>query len=139
MQGIADGFDLSAKINACVCYQSLINTFNIDMKSELGCDNLFPSYPWMLLPLSVFFYNENIKMQGRGNDDKAAGFQYVISEFCFVELIFCITELFICIYLYCRSMWRCWAMLHRTGDHTGWPLVQQRHTVNLEGKETGSR
>lgn len=116
MQGIADGFDLSAKINACVCYQSLINPFNIDMKSELGCENLFPFYPWLLLPLLAFLYNESIKMQGRGNYDKAAGFQYMVSEFYFILfyfawLIFCITELFICIFRYCRSMWRCWAML----------------------------
>ena len=41
MQGIADRFDLSAKINACVYCQSLINPFNIDMKAELGCENLF--------------------------------------------------------------------------------------------------
>ena len=36
MQGIADRVDLGARINACVYYQSLINPFNIDMKSELG-------------------------------------------------------------------------------------------------------
>ena len=75
MQGIADRFDLSAKINACVYCQSLINPFNIDIKSELGCENL---------PLSAFLYNESIKTQGRGNYDKAAGFQYVVSEFYFV-------------------------------------------------------
>ena len=84
MQGIADRFDLGARINACVYYQSLINPFNIDMKSELGCENLFPFYPWLLLPLSAFLYNESIKTQGRGNYDKAAGFQYVVSEFYFV-------------------------------------------------------
>ena len=67
--------DLGARINACVYYQSLINPFNIDMKSELGCENLFPFYPWLLLPLSAFLYNESIKTQGRGNYDKAAGFQ----------------------------------------------------------------
>ena len=72
MQGIADRFDLSAKINACVYCQSLINPFNIDIKSELGCENLFPFYPWLLLPLSAFLYNESIKTQGRGNYDKAA-------------------------------------------------------------------
>ena len=64
MQGIADRFDLSAKINACVYCQSLINPFNIDIKSELGCENLFPFYPWLLLPLSAFLYNESIKTQG---------------------------------------------------------------------------
>ena len=84
MQGIADRFDLSAKINACVYCQSLINPFNIDIKSELGCENLFPFYPWLLLPLSAFLYIESIKTQGRGNYDKAAGFQYVVSEFYFV-------------------------------------------------------
>ena len=82
MQGIADGFDLSAKINACVCYQSLINPFNIDMKSELGCENLFPFYPWLLLPLLAFLYNESIKML------KAAGFQYMVSEFYFILFYF---------------------------------------------------
>lgn len=84
MQGIADRVDLGARINACVYYQSLINPFNIDMKSELGCENLFPFYPWLLLLLSAFFYNESIQTQGRGNYDKAAGFQYVVSEFYFV-------------------------------------------------------
>lgn len=32
----------------------------------------------------TFLYNESIKTQGRGNYDKAAGFQYVVSEFYFV-------------------------------------------------------
>lgn len=54
------------------------------MKAELGCENLFPFYLWLLLPLSAFLYNESIKTQGRGNYDKAAGFQYVVSKFYFV-------------------------------------------------------
>ena len=54
------------------------------MKSELGCENLFPFYLWLLLPLSAFLYNESIKTQWRVNYYKAAVFQYVVSEFYFV-------------------------------------------------------
>jgi hypothetical protein len=54
------------------------------MKLELSVKNLFSFYPRLLLPLSAFLYNESIKTQGRGNYDKAAGFQYVVSEFYFV-------------------------------------------------------
>lgn len=84
MQGIADRVDLGARINACVYCQSLINPFNIDMKSELGCENLFLSIPGCCCRFQHFYTMKVSKRRGGATYDKAAGFQYVVSEFYFV-------------------------------------------------------